>query len=165
MPDFTTKRCSHCKQEYPATPEYFGRYKSTPDGLFFWCRKCKNEHDKQYRSSEKGKATRSKNRKTERSLLSQRVRLQRFSKTEKGRALASKSAKQARENHPERYRARKEVYKAVQRKEIPPARTLFCANCGLPAHHYHHFKGYEPIHWFDIKPLCRKCHTREHKTT
>lgn len=163
MSNSIMKCCSHCKQEFPATTDYFNRNKSTIDGLFHWCKKCKAASDKKYRNTEQGKNTRNRNRKTEKAKNSQRIRSRRFAKTSKGHDHAIKSAKQARENHPERYRARKEVYKAIQRKEIPPAKMLLCQQCGAQARHYHHFKGYEPEHWFDIVPLCLVCHTKEHE--
>lgn len=162
MSDFTMKRCSHCKETFPATNEFFNRNKSTLDGLFHWCKRCKREHDRDYRKSAKGKVTRSRNRKTEKSKVSQRIRSKRFAQTEKGRLHAIRSAEKARKEHPERTKARKEVQKAIQRKEIPKAKELTCAKCGLPARHYHHRNGYEPEHWFDIIPLCQQCHTAEH---
>src|SRR5688500_9396337 len=41
------KRCSRCKNEYPATLEYFGKQR---DVLHSWCRVCLREWDK-YRHS------------------------------------------------------------------------------------------------------------------
>lgn len=34
------KRCTKCKTEYPATPEYFARAKNRKDGLYQQCRPC-----------------------------------------------------------------------------------------------------------------------------
>jgi len=39
------KTCGKCKTEYPATTEYFRRNENSKDGLFIWCKKCKNEAD------------------------------------------------------------------------------------------------------------------------
>ncbi len=36
---FAVKICARCKQEFPATPEFFHRKKSTKDGLQFSCKK------------------------------------------------------------------------------------------------------------------------------
>lgn len=40
----TTKRCTKCKQEYPATKEFLVVKSSRPDGLDSWCRICKREY-------------------------------------------------------------------------------------------------------------------------
>lgn len=37
------KRCSKCGIEYPATPEYFTRCKSSKDGLYWRCKTCRKE--------------------------------------------------------------------------------------------------------------------------
>src|SRR5215207_3822960 len=42
----TTKRCSKCGQEYPATHEFFVARSSSKDGLDSWCKSCKNAHAK-----------------------------------------------------------------------------------------------------------------------
>jgi len=47
---------------------------------------------------------------------------------------------------------------AVRLGKFPPAKTFSCEECGADAQHYHHHNGYEPEHWFDVVPLCTKCH-------
>lgn len=43
------KRCSHCKNEYEATPDNFYRKKSNADGLENYCVACRRQHNrKQY---------------------------------------------------------------------------------------------------------------------
>lgn len=42
------KRCSKCKEWFPATPEYFHRRKKSRDGLNGVCRNCKNRHQREY---------------------------------------------------------------------------------------------------------------------
>lgn len=46
--DDTTKRCSKCKEYFPATLEYFGKHKQTKSGLNSWCRKCHNANSDRY---------------------------------------------------------------------------------------------------------------------
>lgn len=41
--DSTTKRCSKCGAEYPATPEYFNRDRQTKCGLHPYCKACMRE--------------------------------------------------------------------------------------------------------------------------
>lgn len=47
MTDHTTfKTCTQCGKSLPATPEYFTRTKSTKDGLYTKCKKCKQSNDR-----------------------------------------------------------------------------------------------------------------------
>jgi hypothetical protein len=43
------KRCSRCKKEFPATSDYFYRYKSNPDGLCYICKECHKKATRKYR--------------------------------------------------------------------------------------------------------------------
>lgn len=47
------KRCCHCKEDKPATTEYFCRNKQRPDGLHPKCKACKSA----YRQTPSGKAS------------------------------------------------------------------------------------------------------------
>ena len=38
------KRCSKCLELKPATPEFFHRNASTPDGLYPYCKPCRNAY-------------------------------------------------------------------------------------------------------------------------
>ena len=40
------KKCSKCKQTYPAISEFFYRHSNRKDGLDPWCKECKKEYDK-----------------------------------------------------------------------------------------------------------------------
>ena len=44
-----TKVCTKCKQEYPATLEFWSKATYAKDGFYSSCKKCKNETDKKYR--------------------------------------------------------------------------------------------------------------------
>ncbi len=48
------KICAGCKQEFPATIEYFGKESATKDGLRRWCKACIVIRNKKYRQSEQG---------------------------------------------------------------------------------------------------------------
>jgi len=48
-----TKICSKCGEEKPATTEYFGKMKSSKDGLRGQCKVCISEYLKQYRKKNK----------------------------------------------------------------------------------------------------------------
>lgn len=71
-----------------------------------------------------------------------------------GAALTRKS----RNKFPVRYKARNKVNNSVAKGLIPSVKTLRCYDCGNHATDYHHHLGYEPQHWLDVIPLCRKCH-------
>jgi 5-methylcytosine-specific restriction endonuclease McrA len=45
------KTCTKCKQEFPATLEYFHSDKSRPDGLRYWCKPCVNERTNERRAA------------------------------------------------------------------------------------------------------------------
>ncbi len=40
------KKCSKCKQIYPADPRFFYRHSNRKDGLDPWCKECKKDYDK-----------------------------------------------------------------------------------------------------------------------
>jgi hypothetical protein len=44
------KRCPRCQQDLPATPMFWHRQRGTPDGLGAFCRPCKSEDSRQYRT-------------------------------------------------------------------------------------------------------------------
>ena len=50
----TSKNCSTCKESKPATPEFFYRNKSKPDGLTYVCKTCNGARDaKRWRNNPK----------------------------------------------------------------------------------------------------------------
>jgi len=49
------KECSKCKNDYPATTEYFGKHTSTKCGLSSWCRECSRNAVKKWAKTPKGK--------------------------------------------------------------------------------------------------------------
>ena len=59
---------------------------------------------------------------------------------------------------PQKIRAQNAVKYAVATHKIPPAKTLRCFDCHLPAAEYHHWRGYDEINLLNVIPLCRKCH-------
>jgi hypothetical protein len=61
--------------------------------------------------------------------------------------------------------ARMAVRAAVKAGVLPPASACFCADCGAQAAQYHHWNGYAPEHWLEVRALCFKCHGRAHRAT
>lgn len=43
----TLKVCTSCNDPFPATTEYFHRQKKSFDGLFAWCKSCKNAYERE----------------------------------------------------------------------------------------------------------------------
>lgn len=48
--DVPLKHCSQCKNEFPATVEYFGKDRQRPSGLASACRSCERERARRYRA-------------------------------------------------------------------------------------------------------------------
>lgn len=63
----------------------------------------------------------------------------------------------------EKYKARKQLNKAIERGKIPQVNTKKCVVCGKRAQNYHHHKGYDYEHRFDVIPVCTSCHGLIHR--
>lgn len=59
-------------------------------------------------------------------------------------------------------RAHAAVHAAVAGGLLKPAGSCECHDCGRPAAIHHHYLGYDPTHWLDVVPLCRRCHRFRH---
>lgn len=64
--------------------------------------------------------------------------------------------------HAEGVAAHSAVSSAVRTGKLPSAKSLACAECGKPAHDFHHHRGYAQEHYLDVVPLCRQCHVVVH---
>lgn len=148
--------------------------------------KCKATR-KHYRQSERGKAAQKRYQQTEKGKQANRRKVKKYSQTQigkqnkiwwdykyyhsekgqknrkqylqsiKAKKCALKCASSYRRNNPEKVKAHQMVNKLVQLNVLPRPDSLQCL-CGNKAKDYHHYKGYEPEYWFDILPICRKCH-------
>jgi len=122
-----------------------------PSGYKSECKECyyKNynhkAYSKKYRNSNKGRVTRN-------------IYAEKFRKTEKGKKIRQRCQNKYRKNNQKKIKAEKIIFNAVRYNNIPPAHKLKCFRCGAKARDYHHYLGYDPEHWFDIKPICRICH-------
>lgn len=59
--------------------------------------------------------------------------------------------------------ARDRVKIAVKRGKMRPVETNQCAHCYRQAENYHHANGYDRKNWFNVIPLCHKCHLKCHQ--
>ncbi len=55
MSDSTTKICTKCKTEYPATAEFWYQDKRNSDGLRYGCKICSKKSERKYREANPGK--------------------------------------------------------------------------------------------------------------
>lgn len=160
------KQCSKCK-EWKDFSEFY-KASSKKSGYASWCKKCTSEKHKtydrsqvlkRYNGSEKGRIARSQYEKTEKG----RNAKKRYRQSEIGKEIERKNSATYKVRHPDRAKAHYAVKDAVKMGRIPAARILICDTCGEKASHYHHYKGYERKHWFDIIPVCRQCHADIHR--
>lgn len=151
------KFCNICKKEVPFS-EIYPRYSH--------CRKChkeyRNEIQKKYRASIKGKNARRKERQRLKQTGKIKEYLHRYYKTDKAKAARKRNNQKIKQKYPKQFLATKMLGKRVLRGQIPKVSTLFCLMCFKPAEHYHHFINYETKHWYHVFPLCAKCHWRIH---
>lgn len=132
------------KQTYEDRREYFKAYnkwyRSTQNG--------QNMRRKAYQkwiATEKGKEANARVGKTWRN-------------TEQGKIKTRLYAKRYYDKNKHRHRAKARVKTAIRIGILEPANSQSCLKCSCQAHDYHHYLGYEPKHWFDVIPLCIKCH-------
>lgn len=52
------KKCTKCREWYPADNEFFAKDGKTNDGLFSWCKACNNEHNRLKRETRVERAIR-----------------------------------------------------------------------------------------------------------
>lgn len=70
--------------------------------------------------------------------------------------------KRAAEREGDRSQARHAINRDVRQGLRPNPNSLFCSLCGHKGkdrrHEYHHTCGYGKEHFYDVLPLCSKCH-------
>lgn len=54
------------------------------------------------------------------------------------------------------------INELVRHNKKPRANQCKCAFCENQAIEYHHHKGYEKEHWYDVVPVCHTCHIYQH---
>lgn len=67
--------------------------------------------------------------------------------------------KRYREANRERVEAQYAVHAAIDRGDLPDAKTQSCVWCGNPATEYHHW-SYERAKWLQVEAMCPTCHAR-----
>lgn len=109
MTDYTTKVCTKCKRELPATTEYFHRFKRSNDGLTVWCKDCRRDYQRQYRETH-GRTISDKERKRT------RERAREWWDDNKDRANAER--REMRKKHSEYVRSRDRRWREANRDKV-----------------------------------------------
>lgn len=86
-----------------------------------------------------------------------------YRQTVKGKANHQARKKRFDIRFPNLLKAGNAVNNSIIAGRMPRPNTLQCHYCNEIAEQYHHYLGYEPEHWFDVLPACKKCHRRLHK--
>jgi len=151
------KRCNKCGETKPLSEFAFrksGRKAGKPRSQ---CRPCEAAAHAEYRKQ-----------KPERDALYRLANRSRYAGLEQKRRerLGDEYRAYMREwaaKNRDRINARNAVNYAVSSRRMPPATAFQCVACGIvPAEQYHHFNGYGIENQFDVIPLCRLCHERQH---
>lgn len=153
------KKCTHpdcpCLDQLQPV-ENFYKSSSSRDGFAKWCKACKARWQKGYVETGRDKLVKQK---YATSPKGQENKI-RYSKSERGKQIASRNSIKMRQDpiFGPRVLARNRLNKAVRAGKIPHISTQTCTDCGNKARQYHHYLGYEPENWYDVRPLCLKCH-------
>jgi len=159
-----SKQCYKCK-EIKSLSE-FNKNRTRPDGHQHVCKNCQKKYyksdkykaiRKKYKQSKKGKAATRRYKQSEKCKEYQR----RYRQDDRGKA----RDKRYRLRYLQNDKAREAVKYAIQTGKLPRPDTLQCHYCGAQAQDYHHHKGYEPQHWLDVVPICKKCHGKTRSST
>lgn len=59
---------------------------------------------------------------------------------------------------PRKRQAKAKVASEVRAGRMSKAKDFNCSYCPNRASDYHHYLGYDLIHWLDVIPVCRTCH-------
>ena len=148
-----TKRCSKCKEIKPVS-EFYKRPErnNRPQSQ---CKLCQSL----FRKSPKGREIHKRCRQSEKGIMTIKRNFERFRQTEKYRLITRRHARKYRANNLEKVKAQHIIFTAVFYGKMPSPKTLTCVKClKKPAIDYHHHLGYEPEHWYDVIPVCRRCH-------
>lgn len=149
----------------PATTMYFYCHSRSRDQLTPACKFCTNADQAKYRADnpEKVREIKRKSAEKNREKTNERSRDKwhydiEYREKHYARGLDWKRRHPNYKREEIKYKASTTLSNAIRLGKFPPAKAFTCVECGLPARHYHHHLGYELEHWFDVTPLCTKCH-------
>ena len=146
------KRCSKCKEI--KTVSNFRKKKTSKDGYAYYCNSCMDIYAQKYKDTENYRHSKAKYRKS----LKNKIAQNRYNKSGKGKKTILKNVKLYQKKNPEKLRAQHAVNHLIERGLLAKPTIYECSYCDKQAKEYHHYLGYDKIHWFDIIPICCKCH-------
>lgn len=157
--DSTTKRCTQCGNEHPATREYFYGNKHAPSGLTAACKRCTLVEQKQYRerNSEQIKERGVEYRKNNQEKITQRTR--QYYQRNRGKRLLQ--SKQWQEANPDKVREIKRRSSEKHREERnAKLRDRWRNDPEFRAKHYAHTEN-----WRKRNPDKHKAYIRKYRQT
>lgn len=155
-----TKYCPHCEQFKPLDKFY---KKRAGNGVFSICIDCRRVQGKEYWEANKERLRQWTRERYYRNKERHRAIQRRYSASEKGRAMQRRKYQRRKAKDLNKVRVRAALSHAIADGKLPSASRLICSECGKQAEQYHHHLGYEPEHWLDVIPLCKKCHDDIHR--
>ncbi len=113
------KQCNKCKEEKPATPEYFRRNKKSIDALTGWCKACfqKYEHEMRQQPDFKAKSRNYEQRPDIKAKKAAQARERRKQPNVKARQRAAKQKPEVKAKHRDRERERRKLPEAKAWRE------------------------------------------------
>lgn len=159
-----SKKCCSCKQIKNISE--FWKCCTRKDGLQTVCKNCQRIIAKKYAQSDKGRIVFKKAQNQFKHSIKGKITIEKnrskYLKTKNGRAYRLRNAHIYKKRYPKKFVAIQKVHSAIKSGKIPHISKMFCF-CSKKAREYHHYLGYSPEHWFDILPLCYKCHKIIHR--
>ena len=161
------KQCSKCR-EWKLLDSFYND-KSKKGSKTNICKQCIKKRIKKYRQTKQGQDktleyAKSVNRKKTYTQYNQSekstIASKKYYTSNKGKQTHLKY----RLAHPEKVKANNKIGNEIRQNRLPPARSFDCQYCKQPAISYHHYKGYDKKYWFDVIPLCTKCHRKADRT-
>lgn len=142
MTVLTTKRCNGCKVEKDISEFAINRNSGR---VYYLCRPCSAVKSRGMYIKHKAKKD---------------ATLAAYKASQRGRQVAHLASMRANKRYPDKQIARSRLRYAVKVGKISKSA---CEECGNPRVDAHHYLGYEPEHWYDVKWLCREHHRDAHK--
>lgn len=142
------KRCKGCGKIKPLSEFY--KHKGNPDGHSYKCAECMLEATKKYQKTERGQKISKAYNQSEKA----KRQKDRYQKSKRGRMMRRLERKRNKLH----IQARRKINNSIRDGKFPKPIEFICELCGEQATEYHHYNGYDPIHWLDVVPLCFRCH-------
>ncbi|MBE3143569.1 MAG: hypothetical protein IMZ61_06560 [Planctomycetes bacterium] len=135
------RKCCHCKQLKPLIE--FRAHHLELYGKGYECKSCCRKYAREYY------------------LKHTKERIE-YAKQYMQNSGSKQKVKARRSHYAAQIKARNSVNNAIGDGRLLPPFAYHCRYCWKQAEQYHHHRGYEREHWFDIQPTCRKCHRKIH---